>query len=291
MKKEYALLTIAILLLASGHPVGKIILAEIDSLQLATVATLLASAVLWIALAVTGERKELRGFTRRDIYLTIFAGLLYFTLYPIMTFSALARIPPAINALLVGTSPILVAVISATLAKERLKTRGYLGIGVGFLGVFVVLFGGGIGSAMAQGLLSVGPLFSIAGAVFASIYTVLGRSLMQRHSSLATVGLASALGAALLVLTTLVTSGFGAIVASSLTVKLLILYWGTFSALGSLLYFYCLKNLEAPRVASFAYLSPAFAAMLSFLILGEPITVALVAGLILVFLGIRMAQR
>ncbi len=291
MKKEYLLLTIAILLLASGHPVGKIILGEISSLQLATIATLLASIVLVVALIVTGEGKELRKFSRRDIYLTMIAGLLYFTLYPIMTFSALARIPPAINALLVGTSPILIAIISATLTKEKLKTLGYLGIGLGFFGVFVVLFGGGIGAAVSQGLLSVGPLFSIAGAVFSSVYTVLGRRLMQRHSSLPTIAFASALGAVILGLVTSVTSGFGAILSSSLTVKLLIAYWGIFSGVGSLLFFYCLKSIEAPRAASFVYLSPAFATILSFVILGEPITIALVAGLILVFVGIRLAQR
>src|SRR5438093_12564994 len=115
MRKEYGLLTVAILLLASGHPVGKIILSEINSVQLATVATVLASTVIWIALLATGGRRELRSFTRKDLYLTMSAGLLSFTLYPIMTFSALARIPPAINALLVGTSPILIAVISGTI--------------------------------------------------------------------------------------------------------------------------------------------------------------------------------
>ena len=291
MKKEYALLPIAILLLASGHPVGKIILTEISSLQLATVATLLASIVLWVALILTGGRRELGGFTRRDIYLTMLAGLLSFTIYPIMTFSALARIPPAINALLVGTSPILITIISATIAKERLKTLGYVGIGLGFAGVFVVLFGGGIGLAASQGLLSVGPLFSIVGAICSSVYTVLGRRLMQRHTSLSTVGLASGLGALILVVVTSATTGFGAVLTSSLTVKILILYWGIFSGLGSLLYLYSLKNLEAPRAASFVYLSPAFATILSFLIMGDPITLTLVAGLILVFVGIRLVQR
>ena len=38
-------------------------------------------------------------------------------------------------------------------------------------------------------------------------------------------------------------------------------------------------------------LSPEFAAILSFIILAEPITVSLVAGLVLVFVGIRLAQR
>ncbi len=114
---------------------------------------------------------------------------------------------------------------------------------------------------------------------------------MQRHSSLPTVGLASGLGAVLLGALTAGTDGFGPVFAASLEVKILILYWGIFSGIGSLLYFYSLKNLEAPRAAPFVYLSPAFAALLSFLILAEAITVSLLAGLALVFVGIRLAQR
>jgi len=291
MRKEYALLPVAILLLASGHPVGKIILQQVNAIQLGTISTILSSIVLWVALIATRGAGELRKYSRRDLYLSLICGLLYFTLYPLMTFSALALIPPAINALLVGTSPIIVTIISASIANEKLRRLGYVGIGLGFVGVFVVLFGSGIGSAASEGLLTVGPLFSIAGACFSGIYLVLGRKLMQRHGSLPTMGIASGLGAVTLLLLTLGTVGFGAIASASTTVKLLILYWGVFSGIGALLYFYCLKNLAAPRVASFAYLSPAFAAILSFVILAEPITVSLVAGLVLVFVGIRLAQR
>jgi drug/metabolite transporter (DMT)-like permease len=291
MKKEYLIMTIAILLLASGHPIGKIILTQVSSLQLATVSTVLAATVIWVGLAATGQANELLRYSRRDVYLTMACGLLYFTLYPIMTFSALAIIPPAVNALLIGTSPIMVTIIVVTTARGRLKALGYLGVALGFLGVIVVLLGGGVNSALAEGLLSVGPLFSIAGAVFSSVNTILGRSLMQRHGPLPTVGLASALGAIILTLVTSGTMGFDAVFGASLVVKGLIAYWGIFSGLGSLLFYYCLKNLEAPRAAAFVYFSPAFAAILSFFILGEPITIALAAGLVLVFIGVSLAQR
>ena len=291
MRKEYVLLPFAILLLASGHPVGKIILEQVDSIQLGTISTVLSAVVFWVALVATRGTGELRKYTRNDIYLTLAAGLLYFTLYPLMTFSALALIPPAINALLVGSSPIIVTIVSATLANERLKRLGYLGIALGFVGVFTVLFGSGLGTAASEGLLTVGPIFSIAGACFSAIYTIIGRRLMQRHASLPTMGIASLLGSASLAVFMLATVGVGSMLTASLTVKLLILYWGIFSGVGALLYFYCLKNLAAPRVASFAYLSPAFAALLSFVILSEAITISLVAGLVLVFVGIRLAQR
>jgi drug/metabolite transporter (DMT)-like permease len=291
MRKEYALLPVAILLLASGHPVGKIILEQVDSIQLGMISTVLSSIVFWIALVATRGTVELRRYSRNDLYLALAAGLLYFTLYPLMTFSALALIPPAINALLVGTSPIVVTVISATITDERLKKLGYLGIGLGFVGVFVVLFGSGIGTAASEGLLTFGPIYSIAGACFSATYTIIGRRLMQRHGSLPTMGIASALGATSLVVLAAGSVGFGALLTASTTVKLLILYWGIFSGVGALLYFYCLKNLAAPRVASFAYLSPAFAAILSFVILAEPITISLVVGLVLVFIAIRLAQR
>lgn len=291
MRKEYLLLPVAILLLASGHPVGKIILSQVDAIQLGMIATVLSSIVFWIALVTTRGTKELRTYTRKDLALTLAAGLLNFTLYPLMTFSALSLIPPAINALLIGTNPIIVTILAATMTNERLKKLGYLGVGLGFIGVFVVLFGSGLGAAASEGLLTFGPVYSILGACFAAVYVIIGRSLMQRHGSLPTMGIASALGATSLVILAAATVGFGALESASETVKLLILYWGVFSGVGGLLYFYCLKNLAAPRVASFSYLSPAFAAILSYVILAEPITISLVAGLALVFIGIRLAQR
>ncbi len=290
MKKEYILITFAILLLASGHPIGNIILKQISALQLAALSTLLSSITLLAALSTTGAIPKFRGFSRRDLPMVAVAGLFQFTLYPIMTFSALARIPPAINAFLIGTSPILIAIMSAFISRERLSRLGYAGIAVGFVGVGVVLFGGDIAPMQLSSLATLGPLFSLAAALLSASYTILGRKIMAKHDALPTIALANVIGAAVL-LPVVAAAGFNALIESSVTTKLLVAYWGIFSGLGAFLYYFGLKRLEAPRTASFIYLSPVFAAFLSFFIVGESITVQLVAGLAIISVALWSVQH
>jgi len=290
VKNEYFLIAFAILLLASGHPIGNLILKQIDALQLASLSTLLSSLTLLAAISATGAITKLRSFSRKDLSLVALAGLFQFTLYPIMTFSALARIPPAINAFLIGTSPILITILSAFISKERLSKLGYVGIAGGFVGVSIVLFGGDLTPMSLSSLSTLGPLFSLAAALLSASNTILGRRIMARHDALPTITLANVIGAAVLFPAVSGAVGFGAVVESSLATKLLILYWGVFSGVGAFLFYFGLKRLEAPRTASFIYLSPVFAAILSFFIVGEPITVQLVAGLVIISLALWSVQ-
>jgi drug/metabolite transporter (DMT)-like permease len=63
------------------------------------------------------------------------------------------------------------------------------------------------------------------------------------------------------------------------------------SVVAYLLWFYALSRLEASRVAVFANLQPPATAVAAWLILGDPITWEIVAGGVLVVLGVRVAQR
>ncbi len=291
MKKEYVLITFAILLLASGHPIGNIILKQIDALQLAALSSLLSSITLLAALSATGAIKKVYSLSRRDLPMVAIAGLFQFTFYPIMTFSALARIPPAINAFLIGISPILITIMAAFISRERLSRLGYAGIVLGFVGVGVVLFGGDLAPMQLSSLATLGPLFSLAAALLSASYTILGRKIMARHEALPTTALANVIGAAVLFPVVMGTVGFGALSTSSLTTKLLVLYWGIFSGVGAYLYYFGLKRLEAPKTASFIYLSPVFAALLSFFMVGEPITAQLVAGLVIISIALWSVQH
>jgi drug/metabolite transporter (DMT)-like permease len=74
--------------------------------------------------------------------------------------------------------------------------------------------------------------------------------------------------------------------------KLLILYAGFFATgLPLFLYYYSLKKLGAAKVTVFYYLSPISAIILSAIILQEPITILLLVGTFLAFIGIGLAQK
>ncbi len=101
----------------------------------------------------------------------------------------------------------------------------------------------------------------------------------------------SLLGAVLLAVAVAMTSGFDQIARASPMNYALMAYWGFFSGLAYVMFYYSLKRLEATKASSFIYLSPLFAVTLSIAILGEQMTILFVAGMALVLLGIWGTQR
>ena len=82
----------------------------------------------------------------------------------------------ASSVVLVNTQPVFVAVLSILFLGERPTSRQWLGIGVAVVGAGIIGwgdFGGG-----ARPLL--GDLLAVAGALFVSLYYVIGRRLRQR---------------------------------------------------------------------------------------------------------------
>jgi drug/metabolite transporter (DMT)-like permease len=58
-----------------------------------------------------------------------------------------------------------------------------------------------------------------------------------------------------------------------------------------LIYYYALKQIPASRVAALAYLQPVLATVLGVLLLGEHVTVPLVAGGVVIFAGVYLTER
>jgi drug/metabolite transporter (DMT)-like permease len=70
----------------------------------------------------------------------------------------------------------------------------------------------------------------------------------------------------------------------------LIAYWGLFSGLGYVLFYYCLVKLEVAKATAFFYLSPLFAVALSIAILGEALALPFVIGIAAILFGIWATQ-
>jgi drug/metabolite transporter (DMT)-like permease len=78
---------------------------------------------------------------------------------------------------------------------------------------------------------------------------------------------------------------------ASSTTYVLVAYWGIFSGLAYVVYYYCLGKIEAAKASSFIYLSPLFATILSIVLLGEQMTISFLAGLALTLGGIWITQK
>jgi drug/metabolite transporter (DMT)-like permease len=172
---------------------------------------------------------------------------------------------------------------------EPITLPKFLGMLISFGGVAILTLGGAERGSAAHWQ---GDLIVLAGSVSFAYYTIQVKEIANRYDALTLNTLTFALGSLLMV-------PFAA--RSVLNIHwahVTIGAWGGLAfmvALGTvvayLFYAFALTELSASRVAAFAYLQPVVAALLGVWLLGERITLRVVAGGALILLGVYMAER
>ena len=102
--------------------------------------------------------------------------------------NGLHRTGSAEGALLLSTAPIWATVLAAALRDEQIVGVNWLGIGLGFVGVGLVLLGGA-GSSGPEGSHLPGNLLVLTAGVLYGAYAVLSRPLMRKHGALQVITL------------------------------------------------------------------------------------------------------
>ncbi|HJS30411.1 MAG TPA: DMT family transporter [Alphaproteobacteria bacterium] len=195
-------------------------------------------------------------------------------------------LPAGLSALIVGVQPLLTATVVGPLLGERVSARQWLGLGLGLAGVAMVLadkltFDRG---AFAAVLLSVLALLGItAGTLYQKRYSA--------HADLRTGAVIqyAAAGAVMLPL---------ALSLETMQVDWTWQFAAAFAWLSivlslgavSLLY-WLIRHGAAAKVASLFYLVPPFAALFAWLLFGETLGPAALAGMVIAAIGVAMVQR
>jgi drug/metabolite transporter (DMT)-like permease len=284
----YLVMLVTTLFWALGHPLGRIILRTVHPFQLGFINLLVGLLVLVAYLAASGKLVSLRTVPRGDLFASLGLGVLGFAIYQMATFSALSRIPASINAVLVATNVVMIAPLAALALRERLRWPRAAAILCAFAGVVLITFSQGF--TAGSRIDPVGCAFSLLAAFSFALYTVMGKRVVQRTDPLIVTALALFSGAVLLGVAASATIGFGQLwSASGQAWSLMILLGVTMIGFAYPAWFACLKRLPASRVSVFIYLTPVFAVILSFVILGERVTWPFFAGGVLVLGGIAAA--
>jgi drug/metabolite transporter (DMT)-like permease len=135
--------------------------------------------VIAVALLVTGEWRQWRRLSRRELAIAIGAGAML-ALHFWSWNSSVALTSVAASVVLVNTQPVVVALLSVLWLHERPSRRQWIGIAISMLGALIVAFPDLVsdaldGSGRANALL--GDLLALGGALTAAIYFVIGRKL------------------------------------------------------------------------------------------------------------------
>jgi drug/metabolite transporter (DMT)-like permease len=222
----------------------------------------------------------------RDVAATALVGLGLQAVQFAGTYLALQQgVPAGLAALLTGTSPVVVAVLSIPLLREHLSRTQWLGAAIGVAGV---------GLAVAEQL---GGTVTAGGFAFAvlGVAGLVGGTLAQRAFG-ASIDLRAAntiqlaVGAVVLFPIAAATQGLR-IPTSWPTLGPMLWLVVANSVLAVLLFFRLLAGQKSGEATSFLYLVPAVTALVAVPVLGQSLGIGVIAGLVLSYVGVRLVNR
>jgi drug/metabolite transporter (DMT)-like permease len=224
---------------------------------------------------------------RGDCLSVVVLGLLYFGLYPILFNASLALTTAVRGALALSTTPILTMLAAAILGIEPLSARKTFGVLIATVGIATALL---TGLAAAPTGAWRGDLLMVTAALCQALYSVWSRPLIERSGTIPYTFVGMVPGAIILIVLSWTRGGFE--VANNLGPShwAAIAFLGLFSgALAFYLWTFALERTTPTRVAITITLNPLAAGVFGVFALNEPITLNLVAGLLLVLAGIWLA--
>lgn len=254
-------------------------------MMLITLRLIIASALLFGVSKLSGKFQQIR---KKDFKLFLLLAFFEPFIYYVGETYGLTMVESTLAAVIVSTIPLFAPVLAFIVLRERIGLFNVLGILVSLLGVFLVIYepGGGF-KANPWG---VALLFL---AVFAAIcYATTLRKISTHYSTLNVIFYQSLLGLIFFVPTFLITDfpKIRQIEVSGESLLALLMLSVFASVIAFVLFAWAVRQVGVSRTNVFVNLIPVFTAILSWLILGEIITVLKWLGIVVAVLGLFVSQ-
>ena len=253
----------------------------VPALAIAFYRCALASVVL-LPLLWVGHRDELRALSPPSRWLLLGSGLALGCHFAAWV-SSLSYTSIAASSVLVQTMPIWVA-LAGPLIGEHTSRRGWVGIMIALVGTGVIA-GASSGGSLTNPVL--GDALAIAGAIFAAIYVLIGRKVRQELSLVGYAGSVYAIAAAAL--------GLAMLASGTPFVGFPPEAWLLFAAmtagpqfLGLTVFNHLLGEMKASVVSVALLAEPVGATLLGVLVYQERPGAQVVAGAIVVLVGVAI---
>jgi drug/metabolite transporter (DMT)-like permease len=246
-----------------------------------TIRYFVAIALFW---AFTYWRERSFRIARADVKLVLLAALMIF-LNQLCFVYGVKLAHASTVALLLGTTPIFIGLISLALRLERLPSAFWIGAAITFGGVALIAVANGrVGSSLT------GILVSIATALTWACYSVTIAPLMRRYSPFRISALVLAIGWIPLALVSI-----PQVTEQQFTFGGKVWLGFVYAVIGPLfltniLWFTAIDRVGASRASLFANLQPFFAVVFALVLLSESLHRLEVVGGILIFAGIAFER-
>jgi drug/metabolite transporter (DMT)-like permease len=230
--------------------------------------------LIWLVMKHAQRRPIVLPATK-DVPLLLLCALLVIVVYNLGLNFGERTVTPGTASFIVGQIPVFSIVMAAVILRERVAMLGWIGVGIGAIGMTAMLFADQVGLR-----LNVGSLYVLAAVVAESLYFVLSKPLLERYTPLELNVFVTVPGTVMML--PFVSGLARQLPLSSTGSVLAVVYLGIFpAAIAYLLWNYSMAKLSVSTVTSSLYALPAITIVISLVFLGElPSSLGLVGGLV-----------
>lgn len=281
-------LLLMVLIWGSNFSVVKVALRDFPEIPFNAMRLLVGSIVFMGAIWWNRDsERQQEPLTRRDWLQLLFLGAVGTFLYQLCFVGGVRRTSVANGSLIVGISPIVIALLSALAGHERIKPVRWVGVFLALGGLYLIV---GRGAELSAQTLY-GDALMMAGVLCWAVYSVASQPILKRHSALTVIGMTFSIGAVLYIVTmipilirvewrTISLQSWGLMLGSALlALNLSYFIWYT-----------GLKKLGGSRTSVYSYLTPVVAMIVAAVWLAEPVSANQVAGAGAVFAGLLITR-
>lgn len=228
---------------------------------------------------------------REDLGRIVLLGFLGHAVYQMCFIEGLARTTASSAAIIFGSTPVVVGLLSRLAGHERIGPLGFSGALLGFFGIYVIVRGSDTGSLTSSGGGLLGNILIVGAMLCWSTYTVLARDLLRRYSPLRITAITLAIGTLLLVPAALpqaLRQDWGRVSAVAWAG---IVYSFLFALVISyVLWYRSVKQVGNIRTAVYSNLVPVFGTLFGVLLLDDRLTAGLGLGAACILGGIVLTR-
>ncbi len=278
------MLTVA-MVWGGAFPAIKVALQHLEPAHVALGRFLVAAVPFGVVLAIRGPPR----FDTRELLLLPLLGFLSVAFYHVSLNWGEQFTPAGTASLIIVSAPLWTALFSWLAGHDEMTPRKITGVLTAFTGVVLIVLRGRPQVDLGIGY-TTGALAILGSAVAWAIYTVLSKPMLERHGSLPFTAATSIVGTALL--TPALPAFPASAQAGGLVLLGALLFLGLLSTFyGVSAYIHSLKRLTPTETMVYVFLSPVFALVTSYLLLGETVTIWAILGGVLVVVGVLLTNR
>jgi drug/metabolite transporter (DMT)-like permease len=227
--------------------------------------------------------------SRKDLLGIVWLGVTGYYLASYLDFSGLQYISASLERLVLYLNPTLVLLLGLVLYRRRITRHQAWGMGISYGGVLLV-FGHEV---TLQGPdVALGALLVFLSAVSYAVYLSYSGELVQRLGSMRLVGLATSVACVLCILQFVVLRPLDSVFAVAPEVVWLSLLNATLcTVVPVVMVMMAIERIGAGLAAQMGMIGPMSTITMGVVLLGEPFTVWVVAGTVLVIAGVFVCSR